>query len=57
MFRKSALKNIGTAFLPMNQPYTMKPDRVADVTSDAAEYFIPIISAKPMRSACKPVKG
>ncbi len=26
-----ALKNIDVAFLPMNQPYTMKPDQVADV--------------------------
>jgi L-ascorbate metabolism protein UlaG (beta-lactamase superfamily) len=26
-----ALKNIDVAFLPMNQPYTMTPDQVADV--------------------------
>jgi L-ascorbate metabolism protein UlaG (beta-lactamase superfamily) len=26
-----ALKSIDVAFLPMNQPYTMKPDQVADV--------------------------
>jgi len=26
-----ALKNISIAFLPMNQPYTMTPDQVADV--------------------------
>jgi len=26
-----ALKNIDIAFLPMNQPYTMKPEQVADV--------------------------
>ena len=26
-----ALKNIDVAFLPMNQPYTMTPEQVADV--------------------------
>jgi len=28
-----ALKNIDVAFLPMNQPYTMTPEQVADVAS------------------------